>query len=215
MSSSKSESIAALAAALSKAQGEIKGAIENAQNPHFRSSYADLASIWDACRSQLSKNQLAVVQTTEDSGENVSLVTTLLHSSGEWISGKMTLKPIKADPQGIGSALTYARRYALAAIVGVAPIEDDDGEASQGRGFERQTPAPRPAPSPGSQPNPQAQAPAQNRNQAIKPAKNQAECAHDWAPSQFREGEEYCRKRCGAKRQAEALFPQVEDDLPF
>lgn len=126
----KSESIGKLALALSKAQGQIKGAAKDSENPFFKNKYADLTSVWEACRAQLCANELAIVQTTAP-GENDYIVveTTLLHSSGEWISGSLPIKPVKNDPQGIGSAITYARRYALAAMVGVAP-EDDDGEAA-------------------------------------------------------------------------------------
>lgn len=150
----QSDSIAALAAALAKAQGAIKPAIKDSNNPHFKSRYADLASVWDACREPLSENGLAVIQTTDEvpDGSAVLLVTTLVHSSGEWIAGRLRLNPVKADPQGMGSAITYARRYALAAIVGIAP-DDDDGEAAQGRqsqransnGYQQRPPDPRTA----------------------------------------------------------------------
>lgn len=140
----QSESIAALAAALAKAQGEIKGAAKDTANPFFKSKYADLASVWEACRAELTKNGLSVIQTTDDGGNGITVVTTLAHSSGEWIRGRLTMRPVKDDPQGVGSAITYARRYALAAIVGVAP-EDDDGNAASGRSNGQQTPV-QPAP---------------------------------------------------------------------
>ncbi len=124
--------IGKLTLALSKAQGEITGALKDSKNPFFKSNYADLASVWDACREHLSKNELAVIQTTDESSEGIIVITTLAHSSGEWIRGRIKLKPVKTDPQGMGSALTYGRRYGLAAIVGVAQI-DDDAEAAQGR----------------------------------------------------------------------------------
>ena len=87
----QSESIAALAAALSKAQADITGALKDSSNPFFKSRYADLASCWDACRKQLTANNLAVIQTTEVTEAGTVLVTTLAHSSGEWISGETTL----------------------------------------------------------------------------------------------------------------------------
>jgi hypothetical protein len=146
----QSESIAALAAALSKAQGAIKGASKDTANPFFKSKYADLASVWDACRDALSANGLSVIQTTDDGAEGVTVITTLAHSSGEWVRGKLTMKPAKNDPQGVGSAITYARRYALAAMVGVAP-EDDDGNAASGKGS---TPVATPAPTPIATPAP-------------------------------------------------------------
>jgi hypothetical protein len=129
----KSENIAELAAALCKAQAEIKDSALDGKNPHFHSEYSTPTAIWSACREALTANGLSVVQTNDDEdADTVVLETTLLHSSGQWITGRMKMKPAKADPQGIGSATTYARRYALAAIVGVAP-EDDDAEAATGR----------------------------------------------------------------------------------
>jgi len=129
----KSESVKELATALAKAQAAIQGATKDKTNPHFRSAYADLASVWDACREALTKNGLSVVQTNEPSdGQTVVVETTLLHSSGEYMTGTLVMPVAKFDPQGVGSAITYARRYALAAMVGVAP-EDDDGEAAMGR----------------------------------------------------------------------------------
>ena len=134
-----SETIGKLAEALSKAQGEMTGAVKSKQNPFFKSSYADLAACWDAARAPLSKHGLSVSQTTEVSeAGTVILVTSLLHSSGEHISGKLPVKPVKDDPQSMGSALTYARRYGFCAIVGVAPAdEDDDGEGAMDRGGEK------------------------------------------------------------------------------
>lgn len=127
-----SESINELAKALSAAQGEITGALKDSANPFFKSKYSDLASCWDACRSALSKNGLAVSQfpTTEATG--TYLVTSLLHSSGQWMRSSLVLQPKDDSPQAMGSALTYARRYALCAVVGVAQV-DDDGNAASGR----------------------------------------------------------------------------------
>lgn len=126
----KSDSIAALAAALAKAQGEMAGAKKDANNPHFKSKYADLASVWDAARPALSKNGLSIAQFTEPSEKDEVIVQTLLlHESGEWISGKIAIPVDKHNAHGFGSALTYCRRYALAAAVGIAP-EDDDGNAA-------------------------------------------------------------------------------------
>jgi hypothetical protein len=135
----QSESIAALAAALSKAQSAITGALKDSANPFFKSKYADLAACWDACRQQLAANNLAVIQTTEVTGAGTVLVTTLAHSSGEWMRGYLPVLTKDAGPQGQGSGLTYARRYALAAMVGLAQI-DDDGEAAQARGKKEPTP---------------------------------------------------------------------------
>lgn len=106
-------------------------ALKDSTNPHFRSSYADLLSVWRAANPALVANDIAVSQLCEpsDDGALVSVTTILMHKSGQWISGTVTMRPTKADPQGIGSAITYARRYALAASVGVCP-EDDDGNAA-------------------------------------------------------------------------------------
>ena len=134
----RSESIKELATALAKAQGEMKHAIKETANVFYRSKYADLASVVDASRPALVKNGLSVVQFTEG---NI-LYTMLLHTSGEWIGGHIELKPMRQvkdkgweeshDPQSYGSCITYARRYAMAAITGVA-TEDDDGNAATGK----------------------------------------------------------------------------------
>ncbi len=133
-----SVTISELAKALCKAQGKMKHAIKEANNPFFRSKYADLASVVEASRPALVENGLSVVQYTLG---NV-LYTMLLHSSGEWIRGHIELKPMRQvkdagwvaseDPQSYGSSITYARRYAMAAITGVA-TEDDDGNAASGK----------------------------------------------------------------------------------
>ena len=126
-----SESIAALAGALAKAQLQIEPASKNATNPHVRSHYADLASIWDACRGPLNTNGLSIVQFPCD-GEvgRIGLCTMIVHSSGEWMSETITVKALKEDPQFLGGVLTYLRRYSLAAVVGVTATEDDDGNAA-------------------------------------------------------------------------------------
>lgn len=129
--SEQSEQIGQLAAALAIAQGKITGALKDSANPFFKSKYADLASVWDACRTHLSENGLAVIQVTSTGDNGAAVVTTTLaHKSGEWIKGTLALLPVKSDPQGMGSAYTYARRYALAAMVGVAQIDDDANAAS-------------------------------------------------------------------------------------
>jgi hypothetical protein len=129
-----SETLNELATALAKAQGQLEGAKKQNLNPAFRSKYADLASVWDACRDALSKNGLSVVQApsavrTDDGGWAVELDTRLLHTSGQWVENTLVVPVGKPDAQGVGSALTYARRYALSAFVGIAP-EDDDGNAA-------------------------------------------------------------------------------------
>jgi hypothetical protein len=135
----RSSSVAKLAAALAKAQMEMEGATKDAINPHFKSKYADLASVREACK-PLSKHGIAILQPTRADGAAVTVTTLLIHDSGEWISEDLTLTAGQATPQAVGSAITYGRRYGLAAMVGIAP-EDDDGEAAEGRGSgQRQAP---------------------------------------------------------------------------
>lgn len=121
-----------LATALCKAQSQIKGAIKDSKNPHFNSDYADLESVWDACRDALHSNGLSVVQVGADAPEgHIAIKTMLLHNSGQYIEGTMTLPMVKRDPQAAGSAITYARRYSLAAMVGVVQVDDDGNAATQ------------------------------------------------------------------------------------
>jgi hypothetical protein len=126
-----SDQINELAAALAKAQASIQPAVKDKTNPAFRSRYADLSSVWEACREALTSNGLSVVQMPIDAGEGrVALETTLLHTSGQYLSSSVSTRLVKDDPQGVGSALTYLRRYALSAMVGVVADEDDDGNAA-------------------------------------------------------------------------------------
>lgn len=130
----KSESIAKLATALAVVQGKLKHAKKDSANPFFKSNYADLESVWEACRSLLAENGLAVMQFPGQYEEGtMSLTTILSHSSGEWISQEMSLPVSKPDAQGSGSALTYMRRYALAAVVGVYQADDDGNAAVQSK----------------------------------------------------------------------------------
>lgn len=144
---SQSEMINELAAALSKAQGEMQAAIKDKVNPFFKSSYADLGSVWDAARPVLSKYGLCVIQTTELVAEGrIVMVTTLAHTSGQWMKSFLPLNPSKNDSQGIGAAITYLRRYSLSAIVGVVCDDDDDGETAVGRGKQYNHAQNKPAP---------------------------------------------------------------------
>jgi hypothetical protein len=127
-----SEQIGELAAALSDAQAEMEGASKSSANPFFKSKYADLSSVWEACRGPLTKYGLSVIQSPEVTGNLVSVETRLLHESGQWIAGVVSCTAKDASPQSVGSAITYLRRYALQSFAGVAP-EDDDAEAAQGR----------------------------------------------------------------------------------
>jgi hypothetical protein len=124
-----SENINELSTALAKAQAKITNAAKDSVNPHLKSSYADLASIWNACREPLSENGLAVIQSPELVDGGVILTTRLMHSSGQWVQGNLKIPVNKNDAQGVGSAISYGRRYALAAMVGVT-AGDDDGTAA-------------------------------------------------------------------------------------
>lgn len=154
-----SQEIKNLAIALSKAQREIDSAKKTTSNDYFKSKYADLAEVWNAIREALTKNEIAVIQTpTATFGEYVKrtikidkgkgnppeyreitereatihVETRLVHSSGEWIEEKLSLMPNKNDCQSLGSAITYARRYSLAALAGVTQ-DDDDANLASGR----------------------------------------------------------------------------------
>lgn len=130
----RSETIKELAAALAKAKTSFKPVKKTASNPYFKSKYAPLENIIDATDKALSDNGLSISQFPVDDGEKVGVETMLMHSSGEFISHTLMLEPTKADPQGAGSAITYARRYSLGAVLGVASEDDDDGNASSGTG---------------------------------------------------------------------------------
>ncbi len=165
-----SDQINEIAAALSKAQGEMENASKDSANPFFRSKYADLASVREAVRVPLAKHGLAVVQFpkteylgtpepyewTAKSGEKrygvrvccvVGVLTRIVHASGQWMEDSVTTMLPTGDPQAVGSAITYLRRYALQSVAGIAP-EDDDGEAAHSRGPApaQQIQAPKPVP---------------------------------------------------------------------
>jgi len=128
-----SESINELAGALAKAQAEMEGAKKDTVNPFFKSKYPDLASVREACNGPLTKHGIAVIQSPSAEGAVVSVVTLLVHSSGQWVRGVASCTAKDDSPQSVGSATTYLRRYSLQSFAGVAP-EDDDAEAAQGRG---------------------------------------------------------------------------------
>lgn len=134
----KSETIGAFAKAMAKAQTELENASKNAQNPHFRSKYADLGEILNTVRPVLAKNGLSVIQSPSVDGSVASVETMIIHESGEFISGVISCPLQKQDAQGVGSATTYLRRYALAAFAGVAQ-EDDDGNTASTKHAQEQT----------------------------------------------------------------------------
>lgn len=139
---SRSVDLADLFAALAKAQGEIEGAKKDSTNPHFKSSYADLASVRDVTRDPLARNGLAIIQWPRTVDSGVEIETIITHASGQFMSGVLWLPCSKFDAQGIGSAITYGRRYALMAVTGVAPV-DDDGNAAVASGGGSRPPGPR------------------------------------------------------------------------
>lgn len=121
--------IAALAKALAAAQGELQDAKKDAKNPHFKTMFASLVSVRAAITPVFSKHGLSVVQLNEPHGvTGVCVVTLLMHESGQWIRSRLFVPVSKADAQGFGSAQSYARRYALAAIANLATDDDDDAE---------------------------------------------------------------------------------------
>lgn len=125
----KSESIKQLSTALAVFHLKMDVIKKDAKNPFFKSTYASLSNILDAIKIPLAESDLSFSQ--HPMGEN-GLSTILMHKSGEWIGSHFMMKPVKNDPQGIGSCLTYMRRYALAAILGLNIDEDDDGNQASG-----------------------------------------------------------------------------------
>jgi len=143
----RSDSIAALAAALAKAQGEFTAAKFDATNPFLKSKYASLGSVIEAAKPVMAKNGLSVTQPVMGDGETISVDTILMHTSGEWIESVMIL-PLnkesgKSQAQAAGSVITYLRRYSLAAILGMYSDDDTDGNQPQGK-QEQKKPAPQP-----------------------------------------------------------------------
>lgn len=124
-----SETQGDFALAMSIVQGEVRNPKKTSDNPFFKSKYADLAECIDACRASLSRNQIAVLQLTIVRGDRAGCITRLVHSSGQWVQCTTLLRPEKDTPQSMGSAFTYARRYALSGLIGLAG-DDDDGHAA-------------------------------------------------------------------------------------
>ena len=126
----QSESIANLAGAIIKAQLELKPVKKDCDNPFYKSKYADLASVWEALR-PFHDHGIAITQSPAPSPHAgyIAIETQLTHSSGEWIRSILELPMAKVDPQGAGSAITYARRYALGCMTGLVTEEDDDANS--------------------------------------------------------------------------------------
>ena len=123
----QSESITDLATALCLAQAEMGGAIKDSNNPFFKSSYADLTSVIKVIKEPFAKWGLSFVQlpVTSAGGNGIGVSTMLMHKSGQWLQGEYLLPMDKVTPQGAGSAITYARRYALQSLVGIPSVDDD------------------------------------------------------------------------------------------
>lgn len=131
----KSDSIKNIAKALCSFQSEIKNPTNSAKNPYFNSKYAPLNEILSDSRPLLSKYGISIIQNASSDGTNssITITTMILHDSGEWIeSDPLVLKTDKCTAQGAGSAITYARRYALSSILGIASEDDDDGNNASG-----------------------------------------------------------------------------------
>lgn len=138
-----SEHLNELATSLAKAQGKMSNATLNKVNPHFKSKYADLAAIRDAVTLPLASEGIAVVQVVGSDEGGAFLTTRLVHTSGQWVESVHPL-PSTAKPQEFGSALTYARRYSLAAICGISAEEDDDANgATEAPAMNTTRPAPK------------------------------------------------------------------------
>lgn len=140
-----SESTTNIFPALAKAQGEMSNPPKNADNPFFHSAYADHPTILNMARPILAKHGLALAQSYGEAG----LTTVLTHESGEWMmTDPLPIKAEKVTAQGIGSAITYARRYAACALLNIAGEDDDDGNAASEAPKQEQKPAPTPAAKP-------------------------------------------------------------------
>lgn len=126
-----SETIEALAAALSKAQAQMTGAKKGSDNPFFKSKYSDLSEVTQAISKPFADNELSFVQGAEFEDGRVAVTTRIMHSSGQWIEATTCLPPTKADAQGYGSAITYAKRYGLQALAGVPSVDDDGNDAAK------------------------------------------------------------------------------------
>ena len=130
----KSETLTEFSKAFAKTQQEMKQPLKDANNPFFKSKYVPLENVVEAITESASKNGLSFTQfPSSDEDGNVTVGTLVMHGSGEWIEyDPIKMKPVKNDPQSIGSAITYAKRYALSAIFGITSDQDDDGnEATQ------------------------------------------------------------------------------------
>lgn len=137
-----STEIKQISKAIVNAQPEISAALKDSTNPHFRSKYADLTAVWHACKDVLKQHKLAVIQFFEpcDKDNHILTVTRLIHESGEWMEGKLLLPYKDNNPQNVGSAITYARRYSLSSMLGIVTEEDDDGNQASQQAYSKPIP---------------------------------------------------------------------------
>lgn len=126
-----SDQIDAIAKVLPKVQASMGAVLKNANNPAFKSKYADLGAVIEAVVPALNEHGVSLLQPASYSGELVNVATMLLHESGQWMRCTLSSPVAKRDAQGIGSATTYLRRYGLLSMSGVAPEDDDGNAASQ------------------------------------------------------------------------------------
>lgn len=138
-----SPAIDKIAPALVASLSAMNGAVKDAKNPHFKNVYASLESVIDAAKPALAANNIAFMQSVGEltAERSIQITTTLLHSSGQFIQSTMDMPVVKLDPQAAGSAITYGRRYALMAMLGLPAIDDDGEEAMP----PRTEPPPKPA----------------------------------------------------------------------
>lgn len=141
-----SPTITKLAEALAKAQAELKTITKDRVNPHFRNRYATLDAIMEGIRPTLAKHGLSVIQGASDTATAFVVETMLLHSSGEYISNTVPMTLTKSDAQGVGSGITYGRRYGVSALLGLATDEDDDGNEAAKPAKQEPKPAPKAEP---------------------------------------------------------------------
>ena len=198
-----------IAAALAAAQSEMGRAIKDSNNPHFRSKYADLGSVMDACLPALNRHGISVIQPAGEDEHGRFVATMLLHTSGEKLECKVPLIVQKNDMQGYGSAVTYARRYGLMCMAGIAP-DDDDGNAAAKAAPPKQEPRPNRTPS--GQPAPADQAAASLRN-----ASTLEQLAAIW--QDLPRSVQILPEVIGAKDQRKAALqanpPITDDEIPY
>lgn len=190
-----SQEINHLAGALAKAQAAISKAEKNSENPHFRSSYADLGAIWDACREPLTLNGLSITQWVSSQEGERGLITMLMHSSGQFISSFFPFIIEKPTMQGLGSAISYAKRYSLMAAIGIAEADDDGNEASQ---FPKKSNTPFPKPTP-----------------IVQPVKSIGLTIYERLKSELNLSDDLCKEFLTSNIGKDSFKKVTKDDLPI